>query len=203
MSVMVSGIPHDGSTVAGLADDAFLRAAKAWFEQAGSSTGFEYDVTRQHFVSIFPDLDWTGYAAVSSSDRAHDVSEVSLISLASQMASRASSVATPTPPAPALTGNLIGDIQSICGLTFRQIAGLYGISERAVAEWKHAGIPRHRTEVLEALRSIGLILHGGLGVDGVARWLEVGSPSRLERLSAGDIADVAQQARSYLDTPAT
>lgn len=105
-------------------------------------------------------------------------------------------------PAPALTGNLADDVHRICGLSWRQIASVFGITERAAAGWRAQGVPPHREATMEALRAIGAILVGGLGPDGVERWLSAGHPSRLERLREGEIDQIAAEARSYLDGPA-
>ncbi len=106
-------------------------------------------------------------------------------------------------PAPRLTGNLAEDVHDVCGLTWEQIAQIFKVSERAAAGWRAQGVPSHRQGMMEALRTIGTTLVGGLGPDGVAHWLTAGTPSRLRRLRAGEITPVADEARSYLDGPAT
>lgn len=55
---------------------------------------------------------------------------------------------------------------------------------------------------VEALHDIGEALHGGMGAEGVRRWLARGSPSRLDRILAGDDASVVAEARSYLSSTA-
>lgn len=102
-----------------------------------------------------------------------------------------------------LTDELMEDVQQTTGLTYRQIARIFGISERAVAGWKQTGVPRHREELMRALRSIGLILVGALGANGVSQWLGAGDPSRLQRLSDGDIQSAVEEARAYEFSPAT
>lgn len=102
-----------------------------------------------------------------------------------------------------LTDELVDDVQKTTGLTYSQIAQVFGISERAVAGWKQAGVPRHREPLMRALRAIGLILVGGLGPDGVSLWLRAGSPSRIERLAAGELSSVVEEAREYEFSPAT
>jgi hypothetical protein len=123
---------------------------------------------------------------------------------------RAASLAAETPhvaaaPAlrPRLSGNLAEDVHEVCGLTWRQIADIFGISERAVAGWRVQGVPAHRAQTMEALRAIGAILVGGLGPDGVCAWLTAGRRSRIERLRNGELATIAEEADSYRDTPAT
>jgi hypothetical protein len=112
-------------------------------------------------------------------------------------------VASPLPQAPALTGNLAEDTHEVCGLTWRQIADVFQISERAVAGWRTQGVPRHRAQTMQVLRAIGATLVGGLGPAGVCAWLIAGQPSRLERVRDGEVEAVAADALSYLDTPAT
>jgi hypothetical protein len=106
------------------------------------------------------------------------------------------------PPAPVLSGNLAEDVHRIVGLSWKQIAAVFNITERAAAGWRVQGVPPHREATMEALRAIGTILVGGLGPDGVERWLTAGHPSRLERLREGEVQAVAEEARSYLDGPA-
>lgn len=122
---------------------------------------------------------------------------------AASLAAEVPHVATIKPTVPALSGNLAEDVHLLCGLTWRQIADVFGISERAVAGWKAQGVPAHRVESMEALRAIGAMLAGGLEPDGVSAWLGAGEPSRLERLRDGEWQAVGAEADSYLDTPAT
>ncbi len=124
--------------------------------------------------------------------------------LALSMASRRPFVARDTIEPIQLTDELVEDVQLTTGLTYGQIAQLFGISERAVAGWKQVrAVPRHRQPLLRALRAIGLILVGGLGPQGVSSWLRAGHPSRLQMLAAGDLGTVADEAREYEFSPST
>jgi hypothetical protein len=125
-----------------------------------------------------------------------------LASRAAALAVEAPHVAAPAPPVPRLSGNLAEDVHAVAGLTWAQMADVFKISERAAAGWRTQGVPGLRRETMEALRAIGVILVGGLGPAGVAEWLTAGSPSRLQRLRAGEVAAVAEEAQSYRDTPA-
>lgn len=126
-----------------------------------------------------------------------------LVSQAAALARETPQVESRAVPVPRLSGNLAEDVHSVCGLTWEQIASVFKVSERAAAGWRMQGVPAHRVQIMEALRAVGLIFVGGLGSDGVAAWLVVGEPSRLERLRDGEVEGVAAEARSYLDTPAT
>lgn len=123
--------------------------------------------------------------------------------LALELAHRQSYVEIEPPEPVQLTDNLVEDVQMTTGLTYAQIAQIFGISERAVASWKHSGVPRHREELMRALRAIGLILVGALGAEGVAAWFRAGQPSRITQLVHGDLTSVIAQARSLEYSPAT
>jgi hypothetical protein len=127
----------------------------------------------------------------------------SLVSVARSMARIHPAIEIAAPAIPELSGNLVEDVRAVSGLTYAQIAGAYGISERAVAGWRASGVPRHRRVSLEAVRSIGLTLIAGLGKDRVAEWLLAGTPSRLERVMVGDTDSVVGDARRYEYSPAT
>jgi hypothetical protein len=122
---------------------------------------------------------------------------------AAALASETPHVVTPQPPPPRLSNNLAEDVHLLAGLTWKQIAQVFNISERAAAGWRTQGVPPHRQEMMEALRAIAVTLVGGLGPEGVGRWLSDGRPSRLGRIGAGEVGVVAAEAKSYQDTPAT
>ncbi len=122
---------------------------------------------------------------------------------AASLAVETPSVVTLQPPPPRLSNNLAEDVHVIGGLTWSQIATVFNISERAAAGWRAQGVPPHRQETMEALRAIAVTMVGGLGTEGVSRWLSAGRPSRLDRIGAGEVAAVAEEAKSYKDTPAT
>ena len=99
--------------------------------------------------------------------------------------------------------HIFDDVRRVTGLTLDQIARATRVSGRAVATWNAGGVPSHRESDLQALRSIGLSMVGGLGPSGVQRWLLAGDPPRLDRFAAGDSAGVAAEARAYETSPAT
>jgi hypothetical protein len=112
-------------------------------------------------------------------------------------------VETNRPIVPQLTGNLLEDARAVTGLTLDQIGRATRVSGRAVAGWRAGTVPHHREAFFQGLRSIGLSLVGGLGPSGVQRWFLAGSPTRLDRLAAGDIEGLAAEARAYETSPAT
>jgi hypothetical protein len=161
------------------------------------ATGHEYgDVLLRH---IWGWLDQWGVRRIDVSEHGgpdpHDVP--SLVSEAALLASAAPAVDVAPPQVPELTGALLEDVRRVCGVTYAQLARMFGISERAVAGWRTSGVPRHRERTLQAMRVIGLALIGGLGPQGVARWLSDGAPSRLERIAQGQEQEVAAEARRY------
>lgn len=176
-------------------------ALRAWLEFA--STGEEYGhvllVHRRSLASLWGVM--TRATAWPLRTPAEPVDEVQHLALA--MAEASPFVIQDSLPSVELTDNLVEDVRRTTGLTYGQIARLFGISERAVAGWKQTGAPRHREPLLRALRAIGLILVGSLGTEGVSMWLRSGAPSRLERLAAGDLDTVVDEARQYEFSPAT
>lgn len=170
-----------------------------WLED--EPTGFEYDVAAgtYSFVIHFWGLD----EADPPDDPALPPPDDDLRGRAASLAAATPHVAVAPPARPRLSGNLAEDVHAVCGLTWGQIADVFGISERAVAGWRTQSVPAHRAATMEALRAIGAILVGGLGPAGVAGWLTAGSPSRLQRIRVGEIDAVAAEAGSYRDTPAT
>jgi hypothetical protein len=132
-----------------------------------------------------------------------DAIEGSLQSRAAAIARRVPAVTIERPVVPALSGDLLEDAREVTGLTLDQIGRATRVSGRAVAGWRAGTVPRHREAFLQRLRAIGLSLVGGLGPSGVQRWFLAGSPSRLDRLAAGDVDGVAAEARAYMTSPAT
>lgn len=197
-------MPADAPEITGglVANPDETNALRVWLEFA--STGEEYGrvlmVHRQSLASLWgvmaaPTAWWASRAV------AEPVNEVQRLALA--MATAHPFVVRDVTPPVELTDELVEDVQRTTGLTYGQIAQMFGISERAVAGWKQNGAPRHRESLLRALRAIGLILVGSLGTDGVSVWLRAGTPSRLQRLAAGDLESVVEEARDYEFSPAT
>jgi hypothetical protein len=176
-------------------------ALRAWLES--SSTGEEYGrvlmVHRQSLAFLWGVM--TKLPLPTPPLTAQPVDELQALALS--MAAAHPFIARRKPEPIELTDELVEDAQKTTGLTYGQIAQIFGISERAVAGWKQAGVPRHREPLMRALRAIGLILVGSLGPDGVSLWLRAGSPSRIERLAAGELRSVVEEARDYEFSPAT
>lgn len=176
-----------------------LSSLQRWLED--EPTGSEYDVAAGHHTWFI--FHFLGLEEEPPDDTPPPPAEDDLRGRAAALAAEHPHVAVEAPPRPRLSGNLAKDVHEVCGLTWAQIAAVFGISERAVAGWRAQGVPRHRAETMEALRAIGAILVGGLGTEGVATWLTASEPTRLERLRNGDVEAVAAEAAAYRDTPAT
>jgi hypothetical protein len=176
-------------------------AIRLWLEV--SSTGEEYGrllmVHRQSLASLWGVMTTLSAAALPVPEQ--PVDEIQRLALS--MAVAHPFVVRKTLQPVELKDELVEDAQNTTGLTYGQIAQIFGISERAVAGWKQAGVPRHRESLMKALRAIGLILVGSLGPEGVSLWLRAGSPSRIQRLGAGDLESVVEEARGYEFSPAT
>jgi hypothetical protein len=196
-------VPADSPEITGgfAANREEADALRVWLEFA--STGEEYGrvllVHRRSLASLWGVM--TRATAWPLEAPAKPVDQVQRLALA--MAEASPFVIRDRAPSVELTDNLVEDVQRTTGLTYGQIAQLFGISERAVASWKQTGAPRHREPLLRALRAIGLILVGSLGTDGVSMWLRAGTPSRIQRLASGDLDGVVDEAREYEFSPAT
>jgi hypothetical protein len=172
-------------------------------DQTGWELGGTYQVVLfTHFAHAYREKIRGSYA-LQPTEYVSSGPDDEISAQAAALARELPQVASMALPPPRLSGNLAEDVHAVCGLTWDQIAGVFGVSERAAAGWRVQGVPHHRESVMEALRAIGVILVAGLGADGVARWLTAGEPSRLERLRTGEVEAVAAEARSYLDAPAT
>lgn len=168
-------------------------------------TGQEYGLLWVHgaFLSHFWGLTQQPEQLDPPADPSPPSGENSLRERAAALAVKAPHVVAQPPARPSLSGNLAEDVRTVCGLTWAQVAAVFGISERAVAGWRSQGVPRHRTATMEALRAIGAVMVGGLGPEGVCGWLTAGEPSRLQRIGSGELENVVAEAHAYQDSPAT
>jgi hypothetical protein len=162
-------------------------------------TGWEYG-GEWAIVDVLVEVGWAQADPAAAPD---PEASAGISGRAAALAADASYVESPPPPAPRLNGNLAEDVHAVCGLTWAQIADVFQISERAAAGWRTQGVPRPRVQTMEALRTIGTTLVGGLGAEGVCEWLSAGRPSRLQRIRKGQQQAVAGEALDYRDTPAT
>jgi hypothetical protein len=194
---MTGGTLHAGADF-DLAGDWLNRTA------TGDEYGGAFVAARVHLASLLgaivldPD-----YVLISPVPMSGEASENTLQSRAAALARSVPAVQTARPVVPELTGELLEDVRIVTGLTLDQIGRAIGVSGRAVAGWRAGTVPHHREPFLQALRSIGLSLVGGLGSSGVQRWFLAGTPPRLDRLAAGDVDSVAAEARAYETSPAT
>lgn len=129
--------------------------------------------------------------------------ESDLMAQAADLAAETHAVSVALPQVPQVSGSLLEDVRAITGVTNAQIADVFGVSERAVAEWRDGHVPSHRRQLLQSLLSIGLILVGGLGPAGVRKWLTQGRPARLDLIGRGRLGEVVAEAREFEHSPAT
>jgi len=167
------------------------------------ATGDEYG--GMFFIAKANLAEMWGIVVVSGATNAPTpvISDDSFQGRAAALAREIPAVEVDRPGVPALTGVLLEDARAVTGLTLGQFAQATRVSERAVATWRAGSVPQHREEFFQRLRSIGLSLVGGLGPSGVQRWFMAGTPSRLERLAAGEVERVVAEARAYESSPAT
>ena len=133
-------------------------------------------------------------------DQAASDEDGSLLSLADEV----QAVAVELPPAVELSGNLTRDVLALTGLTAAELATAIGRTERSVRTWIAEGqVSEAMRPLLQQLRTIALRLVGGLGPDGVRRWLMAGEPSALSRIAGGDVTDVLAETGDLVDSPAT
>lgn len=106
-------------------------------------------------------------------------------------------VAMARPGQPEVTDNLVDEACVLSGLTKREVADLLGVSERYLMRLRRdpAAIGHEREDRLNALRTIGAALIGGLGKRRTADWLRHGDPSPLDLIRAGRTDDVLEIAR--------
>lgn len=109
------------------------------------------------------------------------------------------------PPAvPQASGVLAADVAAWSGLTLEELAALLACEPSQLTLWI-AGLEQPQGEPLERLQALQRIcgaLVGGLGPDGVARWLDVGRPSRRSLFEVGGLDAVVAEAERYLDSVA-
>lgn len=106
-------------------------------------------------------------------------------------------VAVEPPQQPEPTDNPIDEACAISGLTRREVADLLGLSERYVMRLRHSpeALGWGHESRLNALRTIGGALVGGLGRRRTAEWLRHGDPSPLDLIREGRTDEVLEIAR--------
>jgi hypothetical protein len=151
---------------------------------------------RAHLADVLP----AEPGPADADDQAASDEDGSLLSLAD----RVQAIAVEPPPAVELSGNLTRDVLALTGLTAAELATAIGRTERSVRTWIAEGqVSEAMRPLLQQVRTIALRLVGGLGPDGVRRWLMAGEPSALSRIASGDVADVLAETGDLLDSPAT
>jgi hypothetical protein len=93
-------------------------------------------------------------------------------------------------------------VQAILGLTTEEVSVATGVGLRTLRRWRsHTVQPRrHTARAVWRLYVAARALQRGLGSQGVAAWLHVGSPSPMGLLAEGDLARFERLARSRILT---
>jgi len=91
-------------------------------------------------------------------------------------------------------------VQAVLDLTTEELSAATGVGLRTLRRWRSRAVrPRRRTaRSIWRLYVAASALQKGLGIQGVAAWLHVGSPSPMEILAAGDLAAFEGLARSRI-----
>jgi hypothetical protein len=123
--------------------------------------------------------------------------------MAQAMAAAAPAVAVARPEVPELGDEPIENLRRLFDLTYAEVGALVGISERHAHRWHTDGVPEERRSVVDALQAIGLTVIGGLGPAGAKAWLRAGTPSGVQLVQTGRVAELAQRADAEKDSPFT
>lgn len=94
-------------------------------------------------------------------------------------------VDVPLPYVPEMTGDLGSDVDALLGLHPEGFSVMYD-------NWE-----------LERLRDIFLSIVGGLGPEGVQRWMDTGTPSGWRLANDGYFELLAERAAHLIDSPMT
>jgi hypothetical protein len=96
----------------------------------------------------------------------------------------------------------IAAVQAVLDLTTEELSAATGVGLRTLRRWKSRPVRprRHTARAVWRLYVAARALQKGLGVQGVATWLHVGTPSPMDLLAAGDLATFEQLARSRILT---
>ena len=94
----------------------------------------------------------------------------------------------------------IAVIQAVLGLTTEELARATGVGLRTLRRWRSLTVQprRHTARAVWRLYVAARALQRGLGAEGVADWLHVGSPSPIGVLREGGLAGFERMARSRL-----
>jgi hypothetical protein len=123
-----------------------------------------------------------------------------MTAMAQAVAATAPAVAVERPQVPELGDEPIENLRRLFDLTYADIGTLFGISERHAHRWHTHGVPAERRSDVDALQAIGLTVIGGLGPAGANEWLRAGTPTGVELVQTGRVAELAQRADAEKDT---
>jgi transcriptional regulator with XRE-family HTH domain len=90
------------------------------------------------------------------------------------------------------------------GLTQQDVGTIAGVSDRAVRQWRQAGIRRDRYDRLVELREIALLLSDSLSPRGVGQWLHARNrllqgERAVDLLAQGKGDQVRVAAKAFID----
>ena len=90
------------------------------------------------------------------------------------------------------------------GLTQQEVGAIAGVSDRAVRQWRQAGIKPDRYDRLAEVREIALMLSDSLSPRGVGQWLHAKSrllhgKRAIDLLAEGKVDEVRLAAKAFID----
>lgn len=96
----------------------------------------------------------------------------------------------------------IAAVQTVLDLTTEELSAATGVGLRTLRRWRSRAVRprRHTARAVWRLYVTASALKKGLGVQGVATWLHVGTPSPMALLAAGDLATFERLVRSRILT---
>lgn len=90
------------------------------------------------------------------------------------------------------------------GLSQQDVATIAGVSDRAVRQWRQAGIKPERYDRLTEVREIALLLSDSLSPRGVGQWLRAKNrllhgERAIDLLTRGKVDEVRMAAKAFID----
>ena len=90
------------------------------------------------------------------------------------------------------------------GFTQQEVGAIAGVSDRAVRQWRQAGIKPDRYDRLTEVREIALLLSDSLSPRGVGQWLHAKNrllhgERAIDLLAKGKVDEVRLAAKAFID----